>query len=1158
MRFSWIGLVLFALGLSSVLLLIAVCDKPLEGNAGQDGWTAGSDQWSTPGAGERPSRATAAGILAEARALGDVQKALELTIRRRDQVADPANLVRIREHFREELTTANEAAASAEEAGQPSPALIARNEALARLARWREDSLDIEEILALLTVVQMDEKIARKIEGFFLPSVSVRKGLPNLPALFEKGCPPDRLAALAQASQDDGIRVASAEECRIVAAAFARSARPRARVRWLLRAVSADPSSAEAALELANALIESGAGELALTLLSATARAGATSLEFDERRLEFSRWFSAIPEEIDALEALLTRQDDTERRERLVALYKHLNRLEEAARHVAHLSRLDGDAQGLGDAARLALEAENFYLAYDLLDEASRLAPDPRLWREFLLSVYLADMELNMALDELRALTRDWPDDGYDRELMSLLRRTGHDDELAEMILARLSEADPETEAEALALCIEVGRGLEALALLTRRMQRIEDPRLFFRSLQFYSRLAMEGLVEKTFEIVMSDRFARDVADNALFVLLTLADNPAYEQAIRAILFRYPESVADPEPDFEPEDAPPAWSHFGLDEKDWRTWFAERFFSMGWFDLSQPLYEGIAEAEPENAEAWLRVGQMQAWSTDPYQAVWALERAYALGGPGDGELPFLLGEAYWATKRFSEARAMHELGLELLSALECPDSQARAMLGKIKARLGDDQGAKEAYESLIHDTPDSQDLLIDYADALIVLGELDQAAEILGKAKELGPEEPRVLRMESQVRILEHRFEDALVSIDHAIELYGEDLGYSLARSDALLCLGRLADAAASYDDVLRMDPRNRSAIRARRELGDQLASPIAAVDLYTASIGDDDILRARVQGSWLIDIEKTRLSGMIETGSYEGAALAYEDGRDRVSADITTLSLALSRTLGRSFEIAAGPDLHLDRPGDDPVGGFAEVTLKERKPYGRFQLRAHLLETMIYPASAVGLEGRNSGVELLGYRSGSDADWWAYGRLGYSRLSIETEGDGRISDGLTRLEASVGTWFANLGPQVQESLLARRAEPIRVGSTVAGEQSESEGPRISGWLAYSGMRLLDGADLVGPLPLTERADYVTLTGRWEDSLTTGVIVEIEAYLGTDLADPGLFAGGLLGITWRPREEFDVRLRGTYGQAFARTDGEEGATSLELTFTIRW
>ncbi len=1157
MNFTWGGIGLFVLIAGSALALIAVCDLP-PGEAHDPGPAGVAADSASPGSVASSSSVAGRALLQRARETGNARQALDLLRAMQGWVPDAANLARVAFVLEEELGTPEEAARRFELIGETSPALDARREALATIAGDHDGSVGLHEMIRLLRDIQMDEAVTAELEAFFLPEGREAGGPIDLLSLCDADCPADRLASLAMAAADGRAGGFDPADCLLVADRFRKTHRPRARLRWLLRGLEAAPTSSPMALALSDAWLDAGNRDAALMVLSTVARSGSADVALQRRRSEIAAWLSRSEDEVEALEATLAGGEDPATRQRLIELYRHLGRPEEAVPHAAVLARAARDISGLGDAADLALAGGDLDLAVELLEEASALADDPRPWRERLVEFYLQDLQVDAALAELQELHTLWPEEGYDDRLYELLGRLNRHDELAEILLLRLkTDPDPDLEAEAIALCSSLGRVEQVRALMARRLERVDQPLIFFRSLKAYSGAGLDGLLEKAMEMSRSPALDEGGAAEALAAVLAMHHSSGYRVVAEELLARFP-ALAERPPQMTgtPGEFAGAFSQEG--QEDWVPWLAERFFAAGWLDLSLVLYESLAEESPEDARTWTRIGQIAAWSNDPHGAIISFEQALAIEGPGDGELLFYLGEAYWSCQQEARGRAAHEQALELLRNAGFASIQRSSMEAKILARFDREAESRAIFDRLIALMPGNQDLLLDYADALVILGREQAARHIIDQARLLGAESPRALRMDAQLMLIEGRFEEVLTRIDRAIELYGMDPGYAAARAEALLGLGHLARARDAYDELLSLQPENLTAREGRRSLDDRLASPVASLFFRTESAADDRIQRIRLEGSLLLDADETRVSGYLERGWYSGRATAYRDGLELLDTDLTSLGLSVSRRLGPEWELALGPDFYPDRPGGDPLGAWVEVVRQERDPYARLELRMHLLETMTYPAAAVGLGGRSSGIELLGYRSGKDADWWAFGRLRYSNLSIETARDGRISDDMVILEGSVGTWLSGFGPQVQKGLLARNAEPARVGSTVAGEPPETRGPRIGVWAGYAGMKLLDGADLAGPLPIRDVAHYVTVTGRIEESLCPGLIVEAEAYMGTDLADPELFAGALLGLSWRPRPDFDIGFRGTYGYAFGRADAWEGASSLELRFTFRW
>jgi hypothetical protein len=163
----------------------------------------------------------------------------------------------------------------------------------------------------------------------------------------------------------------------------------------------------------------------------------------------------------------------------------------------------------------------------------------------------------------------------------------------------------------------------------------------------------------------------------------------------------------------------------------------------------------------------------------------------------------------------------------------------------------------------------------------------------------------------------------------------------------------------------------------------------------------------------------------------------------------------------------------------------------------------------------------------------------------------------GRRSDGQLVVSAVLGTRITSRGPEIRRSFRTRRLPGVETGTTVPGEPPADLGPRIDAWLGYTGIRLLGDRELAGPLPIGEAYDYVTATARIVGQAGRGLLAEAEAYLGTDLQDPGVFVGGTAGLAWRPETDLELRLAVSHGIDFGYEDGSS-ATRLNLSLTLRW
>jgi tetratricopeptide (TPR) repeat protein len=584
---------------------------------------------------------------------------------------------------------------------------------------------------------------------------------------------------------------------------------------------------------------------------------------------------------------------------------------------------------------------------------------------------------------------------------------------------------------------------------------------------------------------------------------------------------------------------------------------ADVFFGARWMDVALVLFLSVLDEDPDDRLALLRVGQIRAWGNDPAGAVPYLEHLIAVHGPGDGEAPFLLAEVYGVSRREDEGRALHERALPLLSDPETLTPPRESMVARVLMRLGRIEESRAVYERLTALAPGNQDLLLDYADAMLIAGRFDEARRLVDRARALRSETRRLLRMHGALLIHERRYEETVEAIRHGIDVYGPDAGFYADLGHALTLLGRLPEAAEALDEALALVPDNVHARAARRALGDRLGPLALEIEVYGRKVDEDSAWEVRSGGAMLLDGDRTHLTAVLEHGSYAGRAMAVDAGRKDVEADVTTLSLGLVHRLDAVWTLGAGIDSYAGRDDAEPLGGWTEVRAKVESPYLGAGLRVFANEILRDPPAAVGLGGAVDGLEIEAHYEPADTWWWVSGEAVYRRLSIEHPDRGSLGDDQVVGQLLFGGRLLEDGPEIRDALRPRRAPALEVGTTTAGEPPAGLGPRASGWFAYSRIRLLGDGELAGPLPLGRKYDYVTGTVRLEGRAAAGLYYEAEAYLGTDLGDPGLFAGATLGLAWRPSDAVCARLVGSQGMAPGR-DEQVGATSVRLVLMMRW
>ncbi|MHC4225519.1 MAG: hypothetical protein ACYSUN_16130, partial [Planctomycetota bacterium] len=196
---------------------------------------------------------TAADAFHEARRTGSVAPALEKLKPRLRQFEDDPILVRLKLILEAELADWGTPVPD----GHPEIALIRAEEEKATKARRNLElrvrrRLTKESLLALLVDLEADETRAQVLEGYFEPLAQWAPLQPPGPHR------PDEMAvrALARLAADDSSVPPTAELFHEVARAYQSQNRPRARLRWLLRAFGALPAAPEVRDPLVAAYVE--------------------------------------------------------------------------------------------------------------------------------------------------------------------------------------------------------------------------------------------------------------------------------------------------------------------------------------------------------------------------------------------------------------------------------------------------------------------------------------------------------------------------------------------------------------------------------------------------------------------------------------------------------------------------------------------------------------------------------------------------------------------------------------------------------------------------------------------------------------------------------------------------------------------------------------
>jgi len=161
-----------------------------------------------------------------------------------------------------------------------------------------------------------------------------------------------------------------------------------------------------------------------------------------------------------------------------------------------------------------------------------------------------------------------------------------------------------------------------------------------------------------------------------------------------------------------------------------------------------------------------------------------------------------------------EGALLHRNGLDeharelFLSALRYDPKNPRAHLGlaEIEGRLSFLDRSATHYEAALESLSGRADVWRDYAQVLLALNEVPTADLALRKALELEPRSADAHVLLAFARRAQGDYDGALLQLDEAADL-GAGVGALRAKALWLLEAGRLGDAAAAADAVLRAAP---------------------------------------------------------------------------------------------------------------------------------------------------------------------------------------------------------------------------------------------------------------------------------------------------------------------------------------------------------------
>jgi tetratricopeptide (TPR) repeat protein len=173
-----------------------------------------------------------------------------------------------------------------------------------------------------------------------------------------------------------------------------------------------------------------------------------------------------------------------------------------------------------------------------------------------------------------------------------------------------------------------------------------------------------------------------------------------------------------------------------------------------------------------------------------------------------------------AGARINLANALWSLGddaaaaqqADLACAADPGAAEAWIITGAIRLDRGDAAGATAAYRQAVRLRPSLYTAQAGLAAALLAEGQNEAAAQAAAQALALAPDHTHALFTLATARLAMHQPEAALESLDRLIALAQDHARARHNRANALIDLGRLAEAKAELHASIALDPKLKEA----------------------------------------------------------------------------------------------------------------------------------------------------------------------------------------------------------------------------------------------------------------------------------------------------------------------------------------------------------
>jgi len=214
------------------------------------------------------------------------------------------------------------------------------------------------------------------------------------------------------------------------------------------------------------------------------------------------------------------------------------------------------------------------------------------------------------------------------------------------------------------------------------------------------------------------------------------------------------------------------------------------------------------KANPKNAEAHVRLAQLQLQGSDPVAAEKELKLARELKYDAKMVTP-LLAQSYLAQQRFADVLS------EIKTDGAHPVDDAKLLMLRAVAQIGlqDIPGARASLAEAQRLAPDNQDAPVTAARVFVIEKDLAGAERQIDRALAINDQRADALVLKGQLLAAKGDSAGALGYLERAVAAAPNAPGMRLERANQYLASGQDAKARADIDKVLAFQPQNGGAI---------------------------------------------------------------------------------------------------------------------------------------------------------------------------------------------------------------------------------------------------------------------------------------------------------------------------------------------------------